>query len=272
MKIRRPVPDTARLFVSVDYDTLELRALAQVCLTLFGQSRMADALIAGRDLHLEVAAVILGRDYADVEAAYAAKDKDVENARDCAKVANFGFPGGLGADALVSFARKSYGVRLSKAQALELKAQWLAAWPEMRQYFAHVSQQVGLGDATLYSFADGLVRGGVGYCDGCNHYFQNLAAKGAKLALFDVAWECYVDRGTALYGTRPVAFIHDEILAEVDEQGPTDACERLAQVMCAAMARVIKGVPITASPALMARWFKKAKAVWKGDELVCWEP
>ena len=39
------------------------------------------------------------------------------------------FGGGLGAEKLVLFARKSYGVLLTEERARELKAQWLERWP-----------------------------------------------------------------------------------------------------------------------------------------------
>lgn len=268
------IPRPGFLFVSVDYDTLELRALAQVCLWLFKWSRMADAIRAGKDLHVDMAASMLGLSYEEGWKRHKAKDKAFKNARDCAKVANFGLPGGLGANTLVDYARKGYSVTLTVAQSMELKRAWLKQWPEMRHYFNLVGAQVGEGgDAKLQQFHSQRVRGAVGYTDGCNTYFQGLAADGAKEALFDVSYECYVDQGTALFGCRPVAFVHDEIVAEVPEESAHEAAARLAHVMCTSMARVIPDVPITATPALMRRWFKGAEAVYDNDgKLVPWEP
>lgn len=272
MKIRRKV-SPGFLFVSVDYDTLELRALAQVCLWLFGKSRMAEVIRLGRDLHLQMAADMLRIPYEEAHARYKAKDPVLKKARDAAKVAGFGYPGGLGAKTLVDYARTGYGVILTEAQSVELKRDYLATWPEMPHYFRWISGKVGTGDAELTQFVSKRVRGGLGYCDGCNTLFQGLAADGAKRALFRVAEECYVDRGTALFGSRPVAFIHDEIIAEVPEDIAHEAAGRLAVVMCESMAEYIPDVPITASPALMARWFKGAEAVFDANErLVPWVP
>lgn len=269
------VPRPGFWMVSVDYSTLELRTLAQVCLWLFGKSKMAEALQAGKDLHIAMAANMLGISYSEGEARHNAKDKDFKRARDCAKVANFGMPGGLGAASLVDYARTGYGVELSEPQAWELKREWLATWPEMDGYFKFVNDQVGLGGAQIEQFVSKRLRGDVGYCDGCNTFFQGLAADGAKAAVFDVAWECYVDKGTALYGSRPVAFIHDEIVAEVPADSAHEAGLRLAEVMCQAMSRYVPDIPVLAVPALMTRWEKGAEAVYASrtnKRLVPWQP
>jgi DNA polymerase-1 len=265
------VPRPGYLYVSVDYDTLELRALAQVCLNLFGYSRMAEALRAGKDLHLEFAAQVLGISYEDAVARK--KTPEVKEARQFGKIFNFGKPGGLGITTLIEFARTAYGVQMPEYQARELSETWLHAWPEMSDYFRHINDLVGDGDATIQSFGSGMLRGGVGYCDAANHGFQNLAAQGAKEAVYRVAREAYLDAASPLFGTRPVAFIHDEIVAEVPVATAHDAAMRLAAVMCEAMAQYIPDIPITATPALMERWLKGAEAVFDASgRLVPWRP
>ena len=264
------------LFTSVDYDTFELRWLAEVCLRMFGESKLAETFQQGLDPHLQVAAQILNITYDEALAGLKGNDAElkakVKNARDAAKVANFGLPGGLGIDSLITFARKGYKVILTRDAAMRLKEDWFRALPEMRKYFAWKSSQVGVSDTTMTAVISGMVRGGVGYTEGCNYEFQNAAAWAAKQALFDVAYECYVDKGTPLYGTRPVAFIHDEIVAEVPEATAHEASHRLAEVMCAAAQKHAETVPMTASPALMARWYKGAEAVYENGRLVPWQP
>lgn len=277
------IPRPGCVFISVDYDTLELRALAQVCLDLFKFSRMADAIRAGKDLHLEMAASLLGRSYEDVAARK--KDKDVKDARQLSKALNFGLPGGLGSETFTQYARATYGVVISQQEAIGLKRQWLNAWPEMNSYFAFISSKVGQGGATIAQLRSGRVRGNVGYTQACNTLFQGLAADGAGRALFEVAHECYVDRvltdgkfhgikerRSFLYGCRPVAFIHDEIILEAPEVIAHEAGIRLSEVMCKAMSHFIPDVPVTASPAMMRRWLKGAEAVYVNERLVPWEP
>ncbi len=266
------VPRDGFVFVSVDYDTLELRALAQVCLVLFGKSEMAGAINADRDLHSQVGATMLGMTYEEVEKGKKQKGSKAKTARDAAKAFNFGAPGGLGAASLVTFARTNYGVILTEEQAREMKAQWLKAWPEMHRYFAWINQAVGLGEAVLRHPITGFVRGDVGYTDGCNHLFQHLAAQGAKRALYRAAKEAYAEPDSAFFGSRPVVFVHDEIIAEVPEAHAAAASGRLAQIMCEEMAQLIPDVKITASPTLMRYWTKDAVETYDTDgTLVPWE-
>jgi len=266
------VPRPGYVFVSVDYDTLELRALAQVCLTLFGRSEMAASINKDRDLHSQVGATMLGMTYEEVEKGKKVKGSPAKTARDAAKVFNFGAPGGLGAASLVDYARAGYGVTINEQQAREMKAQWLRAWPEMVTYFDWVNQVVGLGEARLVHPITGFVRGDVGYTDGCNHLFQHLAAQGAKRALFQAAQEAYADPDSAFYGSRPVVFVHDEIIAEVPEGRAAAASSRLAQIMCEKMAEIIPDVKITASPTLMRYWTKDATETYDANgTLIPWE-
>lgn len=279
------VPRAGYLFASADYSTLELCALAQVCLDLFGWSNMADALRSGQDLHVRMAASILGIPYEEAIARYHAGDEEVADKRQLAKAANFGYPGGLGPEKFQAYARDSYGVTIDLDTSTALKATWRETWPETRLFFDNVNMQLGgRDDFTLTQLRSGRVRGGVGYCDGCNSYFQGLAADGAKAAMFYIAQECYLGFGTAwprdgrapspLYGSRVVAFIHDEFLLEVrDDANAGAAADRLAAVMVEGMARYIPDVPIKAEPVLMRRWLKGAKPVRDASgRLLPWEP
>lgn len=69
------------VFVFCDYDTLEMRTLAQVCIDLFGYSTIADAIKANQDLHVAMAANILGLTYDDAMVRYTAGDPELVTAR-----------------------------------------------------------------------------------------------------------------------------------------------------------------------------------------------
>lgn len=272
------VPRPGFLLCSVDYEAAELRALAQACLWLVGFSDMAEFFQRepDGDPHLEVAAEALGITVAEAKARYAKADKLVADARQGAKADNFGWPGGLGPDKWCILARKNYGVQATRGEALARKARWLGRWREMSKYFNYVSAKVGFGGARVMQLRPGgkqhRERGGVGYCDAANGYFQGLIADGAGDALSRVSYECYVDGGTALYGSRPVAFLYDEIICEVPEEIAHEAALRLRDVMVGEMRKWLPDVPVTAEPALMRRWYKKAKAVYENGRLVPWEP
>ena len=277
------IPRPGWVFVAADYATAELRSLAQLLLQMFGKSKMAEALQDNRELHLEVAAELLGCSYEEAAARRAAGDKEVKEARDLAKPCNFGFPGGLGADKWVEFAREyvrrpdgsfpPFAERFDKAYAEGLKAAWLRRWPEMRDYFQAVGDEVadGGGSFTYRHPSTGFVRGGVGYCDGCNHGFQHLTATGAKRAVWAVAKQCYTDVESPLYGARPVAFIHDEILIEAREEAAADAAECLGLVMREAMQPLTPDIPVLVDAHIMRRWSKAADAAYRDGQLIPWE-
>jgi DNA polymerase I-like protein with 3'-5' exonuclease and polymerase domains len=261
------------VWISVDYDTLELRALAQVLLELFGQSRMADVLKEGRDLHIDMGAQLLGISYDEFVARRKAGDKAIKKARDYAKIVNFGLPGGMGAASLVDYARKSPAkIIIAPDEARELVTKYRNAWPEMVEFFAYAGKTVGDGNGVFHDPVTGFTRGGVGYCDFCNSHFQHRAAFGAKAAVCQVSYECYVDAASPLYGARLVNFVHDECLVEVEEERAHEAAQRLAAVMVDCMARFVKDVPVTASPSVMRRWSKSAEAAFdRNGRLIPWD-
>lgn len=263
------------VYVACDWSTAELRALAQVLLDTYGYSEMAEALRAGRDLHLVTAAEIMGCTYEEAVRRYKAGDKAADDARQLAKAANFGFCGGLGAAAFCAFAKASYGLLISEEQARELKNAWLRAYPEMREYFRDVGEAVEAsgGAWTLEMPRTGYVRGGLGYTDGCNHPFQHLVAHAGKAACIQVAKECWgVGGETGLTHARPVAFVHDEIILEVPEDLVDVAAKRLRAVMLDALGALLPDVPVEAEAVAMRRWRKGAKPAYNDNrELIPWE-
>jgi hypothetical protein len=264
---------------SVDYDCAELRSHAQVNLWLFGRSAQAEFFQNDPtgDPHLELAASILGISTEEAKARKKLGDKEIKGVRQMCKALNFGLPGGMGVDRLIESARKGYNVKMTREEAQLRKRQWLERWPEMREYFDYVSTTVGLGGATIMQMRPGgkphRKRGDVGYCDGANSLFQGLTADAAKHAAFLVSEECYCDETSPLYGSYPVGFLYDEVLAEVPIEKAHEAAHRLAEVMCKGAQEWLPDVPVTASPALMKVWSKLAEAVYddKG-RLIPWEP
>ena len=225
------VPRAGYLLYSIDYSTLELAALAQVCRDLFGFSEMGDAINAGADLHQELADI-------------------AGTSRQTAKAANFGFPAGMSAESFAKYAR-GYSVEVDDPEAV--RAAWFKRWPEMRQYFDWVSDQIGYhGEGTFESIKSNRRRAGCSFTQGCNNMFQSRAADGAKAALFRVASACYVgDLAGIAY---PIAFIHDEILLEAIDPAAADA---VAVIMVDAMREWICDIKIEAEPSEpMERWSK----------------
>ena len=298
------------VWIAADYSIAELRSLAQVCLDRFGFSAMAEELKAGRDLHLVVAAELLstqeGADvtYEQAKARHRAGDKAAKEARQMAKAANFGIPGGLGAEAFCSFAA-GYGLELTEDEAQDIKQSWLDRFPEMSDYFRDIGALCGQhgGEFDYTMERTGFVRGGVRFTNGCNHAFQHLTAAGAKDAMAAIVRECYLgicgkcdgtgllvdkyaelavscdcpaDRaipGGPLWGSYPVAFVHDEVITETPEQKITPAAKRIEQLMVRHMRHYVPAVPCLVDVAAMRRWLKGAEAIHnEAGELIPWEP
>jgi hypothetical protein len=268
------IPREGKVFAQADFATLELYTLAQVCLHLFGKSELADALNAGLDPHTDFAASIIGVSYEEGLKLKESGDKDFDNARQTAKVANFGFPGGLGFEKLVLFARKTYKVILTVQRAKELKAAWLERWPEMRRFFDYVSGLIDqdTGKATIKQLFSDRWRGEIDYTPACNTFFQGLGADAAKRALYLVTRACYAEPDSVLYGSRPVNFVHDEVILETDD-GPMahEVAVELGRLMKQGADEFLPDVPSRIEPILARRWSKKSKAVFKEGRLVPWD-
>lgn len=269
------VPRPGWVYAFSDYDTLELRALAQVCLDVLGQSQMAEALRRGEDLHLSLAAEMLGITLDEAKRHMDAGDAEIAEYRQQAKPANFGFPGGMAAESFREYA-EGYQIFLTSEQAKNIHSTWFRKWSEMEPYFAWVNS-LTQGDEPIMQIRSGRVRGGAGYCAVANGFFQGLAADGAKEALWLVAKECYIDKTSALYGCRPCFFLHDEIGIEIPRRWigaarASAATERLSAVMVEAMKKWIPDVPISCGPYMVRRWYKGAKAVRIGGNIVPAKP
>lgn len=256
------VPRPGFVYVSADYDTAELRSLSQVLLDWFGvDCEMPKALLADRDLHVELACSLEGWDYAEAMARLKAKDPIVKDRRQLSKIANFGFPGGLGAETFIAYA-KPWGVHLTEEQAWRVRNGYFERWPEMKRYFARIQDMTGdLGPGYVTQHKSGRIRGRVNFTSAANTFFQGLTADGAKEALWQLTWKCHMDPKSALYGSHIVAFLHDEFLLEVPEEKASAAGDALCKVMNASMAKWIPDIPIKSSPHISRWWSKEAETV-----------
>lgn len=90
---------------STDLDTAELVAHGQNCLWVCGESRLAEALNAGKKPHNLLGAQMCGISYEEFNAKIKAKEQFYVDTRVAAKWGNFGFPGGSGAWKLVLMCR-----------------------------------------------------------------------------------------------------------------------------------------------------------------------
>ncbi len=269
------------VFLNADYDSQEMRTLAQACMTIVGRSVLADRYRADRffDPHTMFAGKMLGLSYAEAMKLKAADDESMLASRQQCKIANFGLPGGMGPRGLVGYARgyedpiTHEPFRLSFHEAKKLKEWWLLTWPEMVVYFKHIKLCVGTANAgTITIPASGRRRGLCGFTDGANTYFQGGAADISKAMFFETSRRCYSVRNSALYGSRPCNFIHDEAMLESPEALAADASVELTELMVEIMERYTPDVPAAASATLSRFWSKKTKRVVdENGRLQVWE-
>jgi hypothetical protein len=252
------------LILSSDWKAAELHALAQACLDLGLDSYLARLLNEGKDVHLWFACIMRGWSYewATSKARTPDEKKQIKDARQAAKACMFGFPGGLGIEKFRLFAAKQYQVRLTEAQAKELKGLWLSALPEMIGYFAHVTRLIDSG-APLVHFLSGRYRGALRYTSAANSYFQGRVAdmiKDAGFRILDLTLS-----GQLL--ARQWNEAHDEILIEfprTDTQTPaivTGIMDAVGRDWC-------PGCPAKAEPALQIHWRKGAEPAYRDGILI----
>lgn len=260
-----------KVFVACDYDSQELRTLAQSLLDLLGKAKLAERYQKDPDYdpHTEFASVTtLKVSYEEGLALKKAKDKKLKKARQRAKIANFGLPGGMGVKGLKKYAR-GYGERWSDQDCIQVIQDWHIQWPDMRGYFNHVLDVVGESTGTPTIPQSGFQRGDCGYTNTANTYFQSLAAHASKEAAFRVARKCYDSTmGSVMFGSRTVNYVHDEIVVEAPELVAHEVALELEATMVAAMSRWVPDVPNRASASLMRHWRKDADPVFVNGRMV----
>jgi hypothetical protein len=266
------VPRERNYLCSIDWGQMELHAWAQVCLDLLGRSDLAKMLNDGIDVHCKLGSLITGRTYDEV---YRARKTEAwaKDARQMAKAGNFGFPGGLGAARFCAYAKGSWGLVLTEKQGRDLREAWRTMLGEADLYFAYITRLIEEGgDQQLVQTRSNRLRGGVGFTDGANGFFQGLAADCAKDAGFDLAEAFYTKPERPCYGSRLVDMVHDEFLFEVRIDTAHEAAMDANSIMEAAGRRWMPDCPPRSEPALMERWYKDAEARYENGRLVPWRP
>jgi DNA polymerase-1 len=162
--------------------------------------------------------------------------------------------------------------------AEELRRNWFSQWPEIGPtwkpgtYFEWVTSRVDQG-LTMPCLGTYRERGGCSFTDAANNAFQALASDGAKRALWRLTSECYLNRESPLWGSRPVVFIHDEILCEIPEDKAHEAAFEQSRVMLAGMRELVPDVTVKAEPALCRAWHKGMEPAYdKSGRLIPWTP
>lgn len=162
-----------------------------------------------------------------------------------------------------------------------IKGEWKKKWTEADEYFARIKKIANQG-WQKHPISE-RVRGGVGFCDGANGFFQELAAQGAKDALRHVIREQYDadyrpadlggERSILYQNSRTIVFAHDELIGEARIDIAPEIAERVGLVMEKRMGLYIRDVKCPTEPTLMPRWYKAAACVRDPNgRLLVWQP
>ena len=100
------------VLIACDYAQLELATLAQTCIHMFGQSRMAEVINQGIDPHKYTASSMLGITVDELEDL-----PDMKELRQKAKAVNFGLPGGMCAATLADISTVQYKAPMMEEEA-----------------------------------------------------------------------------------------------------------------------------------------------------------
>lgn len=282
-------PPGSVLYAS-DYGQLELCSLAQSCWDRFNYSVMREVINSGEDLHMwfgmKIKDLFVTSELEKLRLLFTQREKreprpdelailkkSIEvledgEYRQQAKACNFGYPGGLGTDTFITWARTTYGQNFTEAQAKELRTLWLQSYPEMEFHLKGKEDPFHRGPngetRFIGSTVQGRIRSDCGFCDSLNYQFQGIAADGAKNALYYLFKEQF----------KTVNFIHDEAIEEfkIDDQLQRK-CKRTDELMVIAMREFIPDVLVEVEGALMYRWDKNAKPIKDiQGNLVIWTP
>lgn len=262
------IPRPGCVFVCSDYATVELRAFAQDLLDLFGPTSMTRALMADKDLHVDLAAEFLALTYDQANAWFEHKGTDAEyerikEQRQFAKPVNFGLLGCMGAAGLVLYAAGS-GVKMTLLQAQNAIEVYKRKFPEVHGlYFPFITAQIGQNGYGKFTHpVSGLRVGRSSMPEMANARFQGRVAHGVKRALYEVSYRSYVKRSSWLYGSRLVVVPHDELVMEAPEEIAHEVAMEMEQVMHDQMKTMIPDIPIKLETTIARRYSKKAKPVW----------
>lgn len=223
------VPKKGHTFISIDYSSIELYALAQVLKNLFGHSVLFDKLKEGVDIHIYAAGETFNKPELEVTL----------DERQIAKICNYGLAANMSPRTFMNH-MKTQGVEMSLEETKKVKNAWKKAFPEIEKFWKR-----GYGRQQFVS-QTGFVRNNCSYTQYLNIHFQSLVAEGCKIMLY------FVQKA----GYDIVAFIHDEILVEHPIESAKEAMPKIQKIMEESMQKIIPDLPIKTEGKLIARFQK----------------
>jgi DNA polymerase I-like protein with 3'-5' exonuclease and polymerase domains/phage/plasmid primase-like uncharacterized protein len=204
-----------RVIVCADFGQLELRIAAE----LSQDEALRQAYRDGEDVHLKTASAIAG----------VPMDQVTKAQRQAAKACNFGLLYGQGAKGLADYARASYGVEMTQAQAQQARDAFFHAYPGLRRWQLATDTQARQS-LKVYSKMGRLRDFRL---EGSDYKLTEALNTAVASSAADVLIASLTRLDSALAGidAHLIAHVHDEILLEASEQGAEQAKVILTQAM-----------------------------------------
>jgi len=191
--------------IKADYNQAELRGTAVVA----NEPHMLEAYKNDEDLHWKTAAG-LTPGFSEM------KPEQQAEARSQAKAPNFGLIYSMSARGFRSYAAETYGLQLSKDQAVDMRDDWFALYPRLIRWHEEAREAannfIKYGETLLgrkrriNPMAERINETWTGFQALTNHVVQGSCADMLKLALIEIHQKLQPDRA------RLIGCVHDEVL------------------------------------------------------------
>lgn len=304
------------LLLSSDYNAMELGTAAQTCINTVGYSVMGDVINSGGDVHAYLGSRIAYetndefRQYCS-ENKIKSQDQIYEfflslkknpefkdffkKYRKFAKPTGLGYPGGLGPETFITYAKQTFGVVVDLETATKLREIWRNLFPEFPEYHKYISthcEDFRLGPVEYvdkktgkirmmkkykYVTPMGMMRPGCDFTKIANGMcMQSPSSEGSLIGGYEILREAInPDEGSILYGNlAPIAPVHDEYLSYVRNNDQLqEVIARKEEIMIKNMEIITPDVKAGVESALMHRWYKAAEPVYDdAGDLIPWVP
>lgn len=156
-----------------------------------------------------------------------------------------------------------------------VKTSWRSSWkPEADEYLSRIGSMIPTlkdpegkpvrdsqgrlvrGRGVMTCYLSNRIRGGVSFTECANGYFQALTSDAAKHALWRVTWHQYMEPSSALYGTKVVNFVHDEVIVECNADRAKAVANEMEHIMIGAYREWCRDVPVACEARIGQRWTK----------------
>lgn len=233
------VPEFGHKLIIADYGQIELRIVAEMA----EDETMIKAYQLGQDLHKLTASIITHKPL----------DHITKDERQKAKAVNFGLIYGMGAEGLVVYAKRSYGVDMTKSEAEHIRNAYfrnykgLARWQQLMRHQGHTHDYV----RTLSGRKRFLEEGNFRVTELYNTPIQGTGADIIKVALVRLHQRFYNGKVDI------INCIHDEIVMECPANMALEVAQTVEEEMVAAGEQFLKRVPIEVEVIIADNWAEK---------------